>query len=324
MSDAAGKRPAIVVAGPTCSGKSALAMDLADRFRGTVVNADSMQVYRELRVLTARPSRADEARVPHALYGVRPAAEAASVAWWRGEALRAMREAEASGRMPVLCGGTGMYIAALTQGLAEIPDPGDAARAEARGLLGELGPAGLHARLSAVDPATAARLRPSDSQRLARAWEVWRGTGQGLADWQARHAAPDDFGWELLAVLLDPPRPALRDAIALRFDAMVAQGALDEVRALLELQLDKALPAMRAHGVPELTACLSGQIDIAEAKRRACLAMGRYTRRQATWFRHRHIAAPDATHRLIARYSSNSQFLSCLEAIKSHIILSSS
>jgi tRNA dimethylallyltransferase len=297
---------ALIIAGPTCSGKSALAVEVAERVGGTVINADSMQVYRELRVLTARPTVAEEARVPHALYGVRPAAEGGSVAWWREAALAAMAAARLAGRVPILCGGTGLYFAALTEGLAEIPDPGAEARAEARGLLAALGPAGLHARLAAVDPASAARLRPSDSQRVARAWEVWRGTGRGLAAWQAgaRDAATARFH----AVLLDPPRPALREAIAVRFDAMLAAGALEEVRALLALGLDPALPVMRAHGVPELQAFLRGALTLPQAAERARLVTGQYTKRQATWFRHHALAGPASTHTIHARFASLAQF----------------
>ncbi|MBV8614800.1 MAG: hypothetical protein JOY66_13690, partial [Acetobacteraceae bacterium] len=188
------QHPALVVFGPTASGKSALALALARRLDGTVVNADSMQVYRELRVLTARPSPEEEAAAPHRLYGVRPAAEPASAAWWRGAGLAVMEEARAEGRLPVLCGGTGFYINALTHGLAEIPEPAPAARAEARALLDAIGSARLHARLAESDPATAARLRPNDGQRVARAWEVWRGTGRGLAAWQGAGAAPAP-GW---------------------------------------------------------------------------------------------------------------------------------
>ena len=322
MTAARDKHPAIIVAGPTCSGKSALALDLADRVGGTIINADSMQVYRELRVLTARPSPADEARVPHALYGVRSAAEAASVAWWRGEALAAMQIASAAGRVPILCGGTGLYLAALVHGLADIPDPGANARAEARALLQQLGPAGLHARLKAADPATAARLRPSDSQRLARAWEVWRGTGIGLAAWHDRQEAPADFPWLVHAVLLDPPRAALRPAIAARFDAMLCCGALAELDALLALGLDPSLPAMRAHGVPELAAYRAGEIGLADAARRACSATGQYTRRQATWFRHRHIAAQGRTHRFLARYEASEQLMGWSRASLDNIIFS--
>lgn len=296
---------ALIVAGPTASGKSALALELAVALGGTVINADSMQVYRELRVLTARPTPADEAAVPHALYGVRPAACAGSVAWWREAALVAMAAARAAGRVPILCGGTGLYLAALAEGIADIPDPGAAARAEARALLQAEGSPALHARLATEDPATARTLRPGDGQRVARAWEVWRGTGRGLAAWQ--EAAPTPPDWRFRSILLDPPRPELRAAIAARFDAMLAAGALEEVAALLRLGLDPALPAMRAHGVPELSAHLRGELALAEASRRAVLATGQYTRRQATWFRRR---APEAavTHVIHARFAGLEQF----------------
>ncbi len=292
---------ALIVAGPTASGKSALALALAERLGGVVINADAMQVYRELRIVTARPTAAEEARVPHRLYGVRAAAEPGSAAWWRGAALREMADA----RVPILCGGSGLYLAALTEGIADIPDPGEAARAEARRRLAEQGPAALHAALAAVDPATAARLRPSDSQRIARAWEVWAGTGRGLAAWQAERGTPAP--WRFAAILLDPPRAALREAIARRFAAMIAQGAVAEVAALLALRLDPALPAMRAHGVPELAAHLRGEITLAEAQRRAELVTGQYTKRQATWFRHHALAAAARTHTIHARVTGLAQ-----------------
>jgi tRNA dimethylallyltransferase len=302
---------ALIVAGPTCSGKSALALGIARALDGVVINADSMQVYRELRVLTARPSAAEEAMAPHALYGVRPASLPGSVAWWRGRALEAMQAARAEGRLPILCGGTGMYFSALIDGIADIPEVGDAARSEARRLLAEFGPAGLHTALAKVDQATAARLRPADSQRVARAWEVWRGTGRGLAAWQAEGAQPS--GWRFSAILLDPPRDALRAAISGRFAAMLQAGAIEEVRALLALELDPALPAMRAHGVPELSAHLRGEISLAEAGQRAELLTGQYTKRQATWFRHRRMADPDRTHTIHARIAGLEQFSECLE-----------
>lgn len=297
---------ALIVAGPTCGGKSALASGLAGRLDGTVINADAMQCYRELRVITARPTPAEEACVPHRLYGVRPAAEPGHAAWWRGAALAEMAESCAAGHLPILCGGTGLYFAALVHGIAAIPKVPEPVRAEARGLLAELGPHGLHAALAAIDPATAARLRPSDSQRLARAWEVWRATGKGLAAWQAQPAEPAP--WRFAALLLDPPREALRAAIAGRFGAMLAQGALAEVRALVSLGLDPALPAMRAHGVPELAAHLRGEITLAEAQRRAVLATGQYTKRQATWFRHRQLADSARTHTIYARIACLTQF----------------
>jgi tRNA dimethylallyltransferase len=265
-----------------------------------------MQVYRELRVLTARPSPAEEAAVPHALFGVRPAAEPGSVAWWREVALAEMDEAHSAGRLPILCGGTGLYFLSLTQGIADIPPPGDAAREEARSLLAELGPVMLHARLAGHDPETAARIAPADSQRVARAWEVWVGTGKGLAAWQAQGAPPAP--WRFSAVMLDPPRDDLRAAIAVRFAAMLAAGALEEARALLALRLDPALPAMRAHGVPELAAHLRGEISLPEAERRATLVTGQYTKRQATWFRHHELAPEARTHTIHARIADQTQF----------------
>jgi len=297
---------ALIVAGPTASGKSALALAIAEHLGGTIINTDSMQVYRELRVLTARPTPAEEARVPHRLYGVRPAAEAGSVAWWREQALAAMAGAHEAGRRPILTGGSGMYFAALTDGLADIPDPGSEAREEARRLLAEQGPAALHASLAHVDPATAARLKPEDSQRIARAWEVWRGTGRGLAAWQNHRSPPAP--WRFRAILLDPPRDALRAAIATRFDAMLRDGALDEVRALLNLKLDPSLPAMRAHGVPELSAYLSGALSLEAAGRRTELVTGQYTKRQATWFRHHTLAPQTRVNTIHARFSSLAQF----------------
>ena len=297
---------ALIVAGATCSGKSALAVGLAEQLGGVVINADSMQVYRELRIVTARPSAAEEARAPHALYGIRPAAEPGHAAWWRAEALAALQAAHSAGRLPILCGGTGMYFAALVDGIAAIPECGEAARAEARWLLAEQGPVALHAALAKVDPATAARLRPSDSQRVARAWEVWRGTGRGLVSWQHDRGTPAP--WRFSAILIDPPRDALRAAIAARFAAMVDAGAVEEVRDFLALGLDHAVPAMRAHGVPELAAHLRGEMTLAEAARRAALVTGQYTKRQATWFRHKRMADPARTHVIHARIGDFTQF----------------
>lgn len=297
---------AIIVAGPTASGKSALAIAIAERCNGVIINADSMQVYQELRIITARPSAADEARVPHRLYGIRPAAEAGSAVWWRNTALAAMEQARAEGKLPIICGGTGLYFSTLLDGIADIPDPGPEARAEARHLLAQEGPEALHAKLRAADPATAARLKPTDSQRLARAWEVWRGTGRGLTDWHAHTLPPAP--WTLRAILLHPPRDALRAAIATRFTAMLAEGALDEARVLLARNLDPALPAMRAHGMPELAAHLRGEVTLAEATTRAMIVTGQYTKRQATWFRHHELSNTGPTHTIHARFGSLAQF----------------
>ena len=297
---------ALIVAGPTCSGKSALALDLARAVGGVVINADSMQVYRELRIVTARPSVAEEALAPHRLYGVRPAGEAGSVAWWREAALAEMAAARAGGLLPILCGGTGLYFAALTDGIAEIPPIPESARAEARWLLAEQGPKGLHDALAKVDQATAARLRPQDSQRVARAWEVWRGTGRGLVAWQRDGARPAP--WRFSALLIDPPREGLRAAIARRFAAMVAEGAVAEVAGLLALGLDPALPAMRAHGVPQLAAHVQGEMTLEAACRRAETVTGQYTKRQTTWFRHRALAPEGRVHTIHARVAGLAQF----------------
>ena len=296
----------MIVAGPTASGKSALALGLAQRLNGAIINADAMQCYRELRVVTARPTPEDEAQAPHALYGVRPAAEPGNAAWWRAAALAEMQAARAQGRLPILCGGTGMYFSTLTDGIAEIPECGEQARAEARFLLAEHGPQGLHAALAKVDQATAARLRPSDSQRVARAWEVWRGTGKGLAAWQAEPRVPAP--WRFTAIVLDPPRDILRAAITDRLAAMLVAGMVAEVSNFLALGLDPALPAMRAHGVPELAAHFRGETSLPEAMRRVATATGQYTKRQATWFRHRRMAAAERTHTIQNRITDFAQF----------------
>jgi len=289
----------LIIAGPTASGKSALALALARRLGGTVINADAMQCYRELRIITARPSPEDEALAPHRLYGVRAAAEPANAAWWREAALAEMAEAE----FPILCGGTGMYFSSLVNGIADIPEPDPAAREEARRLIAEIGPEALHVKL---DPETATKLKPGDSQRIARAYEVLLSTGKGLAFWQAQ---PTErlTGWRLKMILLDPPRAALREAIETRFDAMLEQGALEEVRNFLALGLDPALPLMRAHGVPELGAYLRGEIPLEDAKARAVLVTHQYTKRQGTWFRHQRLVGTPNMQIIHSRITSFTQ-----------------
>lgn len=278
-------------------------MALAEAYGGTIINADAMQCYQDLRVVTARPSVEDEARVPHRLYGVRSVAEPANAAWWRRQAQNEMEHAA----VPILCGGTGMYFSALVNGIADIPDPGQVARAEARAALAEYGPAALHARL---DPETAAKLKPQDSQRIARAYEVLIGTGHGLAYWQAR-ATEGLQGWQLKMILLDPPRPALRAAIETRFDKMLEAGAIEEVNALLAQNLPPDLPLLRAYGVPELAAYLRGEITLAAASARAVLSSFQYTKRQMTWFRHQKLV-DDVDLKTI-----QSQNLSCKKFLES-------
>lgn len=284
-------RMALIVAGPTCSGKSALAMALARQVNGTIINTDSMQVYRELRILTARPDPHDEASVPHALYGVLPAAENGSVAWWRTQALAAAHAAWDAGRVPVFCGGTGMYYQALIHGLADIPQPPPAIREQAREMVARLGPGAVHALLHERDPETASTLRPTDGQRIARAWEVHAATGHGLAWWR-REAVLPPLDARFIAMRLHPPREELRAAIARRFHDMLRHGALEEVGRMLEQDLSPALPAMRAHGVPELAAVLRGDMTQEAAAERAIRLTGQYTKRQATWFAHHPLAAP--------------------------------
>jgi tRNA dimethylallyltransferase len=297
---------ALFIAGPTCSGKSALALALAERLGGVVINADSMQIYRELRVLTARPSEADEARVPHALYGVRHAAEPGHVAWWREAALGEMAEAHARGLLPILCGGTGLYFSAMRNGLSEIPPIDPDARSEARAALAMIGPEALHAELSARDPETGAQIRPSDGQRIARAYEVLLSTGRGLASWQ-RHASLPPPPWRFRAIRLDPPRAELHATAARRFDDMLAAGAVDEVRLLAEQGLDPALPAMRAHGVPELAAYLRGEIPLEAARAQAVTNTHHYIKRQATWFRHHELADESQLHMIHAQITRPTQ-----------------
>ena len=276
---------AILIAGPTASGKSGAGLELAARFGGTVINADSMQVYSELRLLTARPSEADEARVPYRLYGTVPAAEAYSVGRWLGDVAGAMAEAHKEGRLPILVGGTGLYFKALTEGLAPVPDIPAEIRAHWRERSEQLGRNSLHAELAARDPAMAARVSPADPQRIVRALEVIDATGVSLAEWQGGNAMPLLAPGDALRLVIAPEREPLYATIDARFDRMIEDGALDEVRAFLGLELDPGLPAMRAHGVRELAAYLSGALTREEAVANAKTESRRYAKRQMTWLR---------------------------------------
>ena len=277
--------PVILLAGPTASGKSTLAMALARRVGGVVINADSMQVYRELRVVTARPTVADEAAVPHHLYGVISASQACSAARWRGLAMAEIEAAGGRGEVPIVVGGGGLYLRALVRGLAPVPDVPVAARDDARARHAKLGGDAFHAALAARDPAMAARLHAGDTQRLIRAWEVIAATGRSLADWQAMAPeAPLDA--PVYTALVAPDRVALYAACDARFERMLADGALEEVAALDALGLDGRLPAMKALGVPALRCHLRGEIPLAEARAAAQQATRNYAKRQLTWFRH--------------------------------------
>ncbi len=275
----------ILIAGPTASGKSALALKLAEDFGGIVINADSMQVYRDLHVITARPAPDEEACAPHRLYGHVDAAENYSVGRWRADAATALAVAKQESQPAIVVGGTGLYFNALTRGLAAVPPIPAAIRHEVRARLANEGAAALHAELKVRDPRGAARLMPDDRTRVARALEVVLATGRSLSDWRENNepASVDLAG--AAKVFLMPDRDELFRRIDARFDAMIAAGALEEVSALAARKLDPNLPAMKAHGVPWLIRYLRDEITLAQAMERTKLETRQYTKRQATWFR---------------------------------------
>jgi tRNA dimethylallyltransferase len=276
--------PVVVIAGPTASGKSALALALAARFDGMVVNADSMQVYRELRVLTARPDPCETARVPHRLFAVLGAAERCSAGRWLALAEGALAEAAAARRPAFVVGGTGLYLRALSRGLSPIPPIPPGIRDATRQLLDEIGAAALHARLAARDAQAGARIRPTDRQRVARAWEVLAATGRSITDWQRQ--PPEPHRRRLATLHLLPPRETLYGACDARFERMLAAGALDEAQLMAGLGLDPDLPAMKAVGLVPLLRHLEGALSFDEARRIAQRDTRRYAKRQMTWLRH--------------------------------------
>jgi tRNA dimethylallyltransferase len=275
----------ILVAGPTASGKSALALALAERFGGAIVNADSMQIYRDLRVITARPSPDEEARAPHLLYGHIDAAVNYSTGQWLREVAAAIADIRASGRVPILVGGTGLYFTALTKGLAAVPPIPAAIRDGVRRRLVAEGAAALHAELGKRDPETAARLMPNDRSRIARALEVLDATGRSLSAWHREGLPPLIGAGAAVKVFLKVERAPLVARIEQRFATMLEAGALDEVRALAARKLDPLLPAMKAHGVPWLIRRLNGEISLEESAAGAVMDTRRYAKRQLTWFR---------------------------------------
>ncbi len=277
---------AVLIAGPTASGKSALALTLAEKFNGTVINADSMQVYRDFRILTARPTPQEEARVPHLLYGHVDAAENYSVGRWTADAAQVLAEVEAAGRLPIFVGGTGLYFKSLVQGLSEMPPVPAAVRAKVRAEAEGRATPELHARLAERDLRMASALRPTDRQRVIRALEVFEATGRSLAEWQQLPRNPLIDSQNVLPVFLAVERKALREKIDTRFDQMLEEGALDEVRALVARKLDPALPALKAHGAPALSRHLSGEISREEASSEGKTDTRHYAKRQETWFRH--------------------------------------
>jgi tRNA dimethylallyltransferase len=277
---------AVLIAGPTASGKSALALELAQKTGGVVINADSMQVYRDLRIITARPRPEEEARVPHLLYGHVDAAINFSVGHWVNDAAAALAQARAQNRLPIFVGGSGLYFKALTRGLSAVPPIPNEIREAVRARLERDGVEILHAELARRDPASAERLKPRDRTRIARALEVVEATGRSLTDWHRDGLPPLLPPGQFRALFLEPDREALYARIDARFAAMLEAGALDEVGRLASRKLDPLLPAMKAHGVPALIRLLRGEISMDEATAIGAADTRHYAKRQFTWFRH--------------------------------------
>lgn len=297
----------LIVAGPTASGKSTLALTLAEKLDGTIINADSMQVYRDLPILTAQPDAAVQARVPHRLYGEVDAADGYSAGAWRERAVAEIAASRAAGRVPILVGGTGLYFRALLEGLAPTPPISAEVRRATRMLHAELGAAGFHEALRRLDPEAAARLSPGDTQRVTRAYEVAAATGRTLGGWQRDQRRDRKFS--VRAVLLLPPRETLYAACDARFLTMMKRGALDEVRALFDRELNPELPVMRALGVRELAAWLSGETSRENAIAAAQQATRNYAKRQMTWFR-RQLPEAESLRKLVLAEQFSERLLS--------------
>lgn len=278
--------PPILLAGPTASGKSALALDLAERLGGVIVNADSMQVYADLSIITARPTPAEEAAVAHRLYGHVDGAVNYSVARWLADASAVIAQEERAGRPLIVCGGTGLYFKALVEGLSEVPPVPDEVRERLRIETSDVPTPALHADLARRDPETAARLQPNDRLRVLRALEVLEATGRSLSSFRGAKTPGPLTGRETRRIFLSPDRSALHERIDARFRQMIAAGALDEVARLEARRLDPRLPIMRAHGVPALIAHLRGEMSLEDAIARGQADTRAYVKRQFTWFRH--------------------------------------
>jgi tRNA dimethylallyltransferase len=274
---------AVLIAGPTASGKSQAALELAEALGGVVINADSMQVYREPRILTARPSDADMARVPHLLYGHVPAREPYSTGRYQSDAGHALHEVRKANRIAIFAGGTGLYFKALTDGLSDMPSVPAGVRDAARAKLAEIGNQAFHDELATRDPVMAAQLHAGDGQRMLRAWEVLEASGRSLSFWQRNEGRPVLDGLSVARVVLDVPRETLRTRIDARFRAMLAAGAMEEALALEDL--DPETPAARIIGRRELLALHDGALTEDQAIERAVIATRQYAKRQDTWFR---------------------------------------
>lgn len=279
---------AVLIAGPTASGKSDVALGLAERLKGTIINADAMQVYEGLRILTARPSPEDEARVPHRLYGTVPASTAFSVGDWTAAATQAAIEVTGAGRLPIFVGGTGMYLSVLSEGISPMPEIPADIREEVRGIPDRQSLAELYEMVRKVDEASAERIGPTDPQRLMRALEVFRATDEPLTSWQQK-PRQKPFEGRFARIVLAPERQWVYDRIERRFDAMVMSGAMQEVEALAKRGLDPDLPLMKALGVEDLIRVQCGKISLEEAVTEIKTKTRRFAKRQMTWFRNQMI-----------------------------------
>lgn len=275
--------PAILIHGPTASGKTALAIEVARKLGGEVINADSMQVYRDLQVISARPTEEEMDGVPHHLFGYVDAAARYSTGEWLEAARSVLKRLQRQNKHAVIVGGTGLYLLALTQGLSDIPPVPDDIRAEVKQISDTEGADGLRARLAPHDPDLAERLGTGDKQRLARAYEVWLATGRPLSDFQTERQPPVLKEGEWVGYALTPPRAALYKKIDRRFEGMLMQGAMAEAEALVARNLDPELPAMKAHGMPWIAAFVRGEISAEEAAENAKRDTRRYAKRQFTW-----------------------------------------
>lgn len=279
---------AVLIAGPTASGKSDVALGLAERLNGTIINADAMQVYEGLRILTARPSPEDEARVPHRLYGTVPASTAFSVGDWTAAATQAAIEVTGAGRLPIFVGGTGMYLSVLSEGISPMPEIPADIREEVRGIPDRQSLAELYEMVRKVDEASAERIGPTDPQRLMRALEVFRATGEPLTSWQQK-PREKPFEGRFARIVLAPERQWVYDRIERRFDAMMISGAMQEVEALAKRGLDPDLPLMKALGVEDLIRVQCGKSSLEEAVTEIKTKTRRFAKRQMTWFRNQMI-----------------------------------
>lgn len=305
----------IVIAGPTASGKSGLALVLAEHLGGIVINADSMQVYRDIPILTDQPGAEAQAQAPHRLYGTLDGADACSAGRWRSMALGEIASAVEAGQAPIVVGGTGLYLRALITGLAPIPEIPAEVRSAARARHSQLGGEAFHRELAARDAVMAARLAPGDSQRLIRAWEVLEATGRSLAWWHRQQGkasqAPALADIHFKTILFLPPRPDIYRACDARFQRMIEGGALDEAKALGKRDLDPALPVMKALGVKDLLAHIRGEISLDDATARAQRRIRNYAKRQMTWFK----------GQMVSQMTFNTQYLESFnEKIFSYVI----